>query len=37
MTVFLRLLTEEDKGAGLYTACARLRQGCNPSSAPLSH
>ena len=27
MTLFLRLLAEEDKGAGLFTACARLRQG----------
>ena len=27
MTVFLRLLAEQDKGAGLSNACARLRQG----------
>ena len=27
MTVFLRLLAEQDKGAGLSTACALLRQG----------
>jgi len=27
MTSFLRLLAEEDKWAGLSTACARLRQG----------
>ncbi|WP_295386117.1 hypothetical protein [uncultured Thiodictyon sp.] len=27
MTIFLRLLTEADKEAGLSTACARLRQG----------
>jgi len=27
MTIFLRLLAEADKGTGLSTACARLRQG----------
>ena len=27
MTIFLRLLADADKGAGLSTACARLRQG----------
>ena len=29
MTIFLRLLAEQDKEAGLSTACARLRQGEN--------